>query len=120
MLAAQRLASPFAEVEALLMQFETGRTGKPFALGLFLGEGLEHALRRMFPMAGDGEAGMGDGTRHSSFSFDIMQTNHAVFERPVAGQFQARLGGAVEIRQTRSQQDGVLENPEFVYRLRSG
>src|SRR4029078_13313817 len=62
---------------------------------------------------------MGYGTRHSSFSFDIMQTNHAVFERPVAGQFQARLLGAVEIRKPCSQQDGVLENPELVYRVQS-
>src|SRR6185436_630581 len=71
-LAAEGLAPAFAKIETFFMLLKTRRAGEPFALGLFLGKGLEHARWRMLPVAGDGEAGMGDGTRHSSFSFDIM------------------------------------------------
>src|SRR5262249_20998360 len=70
--AAQHLAPALAEIPNLLMLLPARRAGEPFRLGLLAGESLEHALRRMIPMAGDGEAGMGDGARHQLWSFGLV------------------------------------------------
>src|SRR5471030_1443950 len=52
-----------AEIEFAGQRRPVRTAAEPFVLGLLVGEGVEHFLRRCFPAAGYGEAGVNDIAR---------------------------------------------------------